>query len=92
MRRGREEGRKVREVDSRDLEVQQQERFKKVQRWNKKVITLGLPKYLRGWGRKERLIRIARFRLGCEMRERRYWDKKDNRRCRGVVGICGEYL
>lgn len=31
-----------------------------------------VPKYLRKKGKEKRMIRIARFRLGNEMKERRY--------------------
>lgn len=45
----------------------------------------GIPKYLvAGWS-EGRYRRVARFRLGNEMREGRYWEKEEERRCR----ICG---
>lgn len=36
--------------------------------------------------RESRWRRVARFRLGCEMRGGRYWEGKEERRCR----LCGE--
>jgi len=69
----REKGGEVREVvERRDREIQQQERFERIQqsrwnRWYKEIGTLGTPRYLRK-KRKEERIRVARFRLGNEMK------------------------
>lgn len=30
-------------------------------------------------GKKKRMIRVARFRLGSEMRKRRYWEKEEKK-------------
>lgn len=78
MRKQREEGREWRgEVKRRDVEVQQQERFERIQRsrngWYKEIRVLGVPMYLREKGKEKRMIRIARFR------------EREGRRCR----ICG---
>jgi len=35
--------------------------------------------------KEEKMIRVARFRLGNEMREGRYWEREEKRRCR----LCG---
>ncbi|EZA50990.1 hypothetical protein X777_10538 [Ooceraea biroi] len=75
VRRQREEGREIRqEVEDRDLEVQQQERYGRIERsrwnrWYRELRTLGIPRYLKKAGKEGRMIRIARFRLGNEMRE-----------------------
>lgn len=44
-----------------------------------------MSRYLRKRGKEESIIRIARFRLGSEMREGRYWEAEEKRRCR----LCG---
>lgn len=69
----REEGGDVRNVvERRDVEVLQQERFEKIQRsrWNRwykeRMRMMRIPRYLRERGGEERMIRIARFRLGSE--------------------------
>lgn len=53
-------------------------------RWYKEVRVLGIPKYLKENRKEGRMIRVARFKLGSEMREGRYWEGEE-RRCR----ICG---
>lgn len=34
-----------------------------------------LPKYLKERGKEEKIIRVARFRMGNEMRKERYWER-----------------
>lgn len=90
MRRRRAEGREGREeIEGRDIEMQQQEKFERVQKskWNryKEMRVLGIPKYLKEKRKEGRMIRVARFRLESEMREGRYWEGEERRRCR----ICG---
>jgi len=46
------------------------------------VRVLGIPKYLKEKRKEERMIRMARFRLGNVMREGRYWEGEERRRCR----------
>jgi len=46
------------------------------------VRVLGVPRYLREKGKEGRLIRVARFRLGSEMRGGRYWEEEERRKCR----------
>ncbi|EFN67046.1 hypothetical protein EAG_02771 [Camponotus floridanus] len=88
VRMRREEGREGKEeIEGRDIEMQQQERFERVQkskwnRWYKDGRVLGIPQYLYEKGKEERMIRVARFRLGSEMREGRYWEEEEGRRCR----------
>lgn len=44
---------------------------------------LDIPKYLKEKRREERLgVRVGRFGLRSEMREGRYWEKEEKRRCR----------
>jgi len=57
-------------------------------RWYKEVKGKGVPGYLkRGWG-EERWSRIARFRLGNVMEERKYWEETGKKMCR----LCGGEL
>ena len=86
----REGGEVIGQLEERDREVQAQERFERIEksRWNKwykEIRTVGLPRYLKEYGKEERLVRIARFRLGNEMKEGRYWEREEERRCR----LCG---
>jgi len=48
------------------------------------VRTIGVPRYLKEEGKEARMTRIARFRLGSEMREGRFWEG-EKRKCR----LCG---
>lgn len=77
-------------LKERDIEMQSQERFERVQksrwnRWYKKAVTLELPRYLRKRGKEESIVRIARFRLESKMKEGRYWEEDDKKRCRDYV-------
>lgn len=36
-------------------------------------------------GKEEKIIRVARFRMGNEIRKERYWERVEDRRCR----LCG---
>lgn len=67
--------------------MQMQERFEWVvksrwNRWYRDIRTVGVPRYLRNNGKEKRLTMITRFRLESEMRERRYWERKEKRKCR----------
>lgn len=65
-------------------------RWKKIEtskfnRWYKIVKREGIPEYLKkGWG-ENRWKRVARFRLGSEIKEGWYWKKEEGRKCR----LCG---
>ncbi|XP_067217103.1 LINE-1 retrotransposable element ORF2 protein [Linepithema humile] len=78
------------ELERRDKEKQRKERREKISesrfsRWYKEVKGEGIPDYLKkGWG-ESRWKRVARFRLGNEVREGRYWEEEEKRRCR----LCG---
>jgi len=80
----------IRELMKRDGEWQRDERERKIResrynKWYKKIKGKGIPRYLRkGWG-ESRWKRIARYRLRNEMREGRYWEEEEKRRCR----LCG---
>lgn len=91
LERRREEGRDmVKELEERDMEIQGQEREKQIResrynKWYREVITISRPRYLRGRMQEEKRRRIARFRLGNEMRAGRYWESEEKRNCR----VCG---
>jgi len=78
-----------------EWEKEERERHRKIRRekisnasynsWYKEVKGRGVPGYLkRGWG-EERWSRIARFRLGNEVEERKYWEETEKKLCR----LCG---
>ncbi|XP_068993226.1 golgin subfamily A member 6-like protein 24 [Neodiprion pinetum] len=79
-----------REIEERGREEQRKERWEKIResrynRWYRLVKGEGIPGYLgKGW-EESRWIRVARFRLGSEMKEARYWEEEEKRRCR----VCG---
>lgn len=91
LKRRREKGRSmVGELEERDKELQGQENGKKIREssynnWYREIVTVGKPRYLRGRRKEEKRRRIARFRLGNEMRAGRYWEQAEERKCR----ICG---
>ncbi|XP_071581079.1 uncharacterized protein [Temnothorax nylanderi] len=70
-----------------DKETQRKERWEKIEksdynRWYKVIKGEGIPGYLKkGWG-ESRWRRVARFRLGSEMRESRYWEGEEKKKCR----------
>lgn len=75
------ESRKEQEKERRELI--KESRYNK---WYKEVMTEGIPKYLtEGW-KTERTRRIARVRLGNEVRERWYWRREEERVCRVCEG------
>jgi len=65
----------------------QEERWEKIKkakynRWYGWINGEGIPIYLRkSWGER-RYRRIARFRLGNEMKKERYWKGEEERKCR----------
>ncbi|KYN08221.1 hypothetical protein ALC62_00796 [Cyphomyrmex costatus] len=74
----------------RDKDIQKQEREDKMRssKYNESYVrikTEAVPKYLREGGKDKRMIRIARFRMGNEMRRGRYWEDEERRVCR----VCG---
>lgn len=85
-----EEELEVESLEIREKLKQKQERDEKIadsgyNRWYKRIRKNGIPDYLKKGWEETRWSRIARFRLGNEIRERLYWKKEENRRCR----ICG---
>ena len=80
----------IEDMEEEEKERQKEERMEKIResRYNKgynRVMKEGIPMYLeKGWA-EERWRRIIRFRLGNEMREGRYWEEEEKRKCR----ICG---
>jgi len=54
----------------------------KYNRWYKYVNGEGVPEYLKkGWG-ESRWKGVARFRLGCSIKGRKYWEGEEKRKCR----------
>jgi len=72
------------ELEGNDKEKQRKERWGKIRdsrysKWYGKVKGGGIPEYLKkGWG-ESRWQRVARFRLGNEMREGKYWEEEEKR-------------
>jgi len=63
------------------------ERWEKIVRsryniWYKSIKGEGVPGYLKKGWREKRWQRVAKFRLGDEMRGGRYWEKEEKRICR----------
>lgn len=79
------------EMEERDREIQRRERRERIEgarynRWYKEIKGEGIPSYLKkGWG-ESRWRRVARFRLGGEVRESRYWEEEE----RKIYRLCGE--
>jgi len=74
-----------REMEERDKVRQREERWERIRgsrsnRWYVRIKGEGIPGYL-GWSEK-RWMRMAKFRLGEGVREGRYWEREENRRCR----------
>ena len=78
-------------MEERDRAAQMQEREARIResrfnRMYKEIKVDGIARYLKEIGKEARMTRIARFRMGNELREGRYWEEKEGRRCRE----CGE--
>ena len=91
VERGREKGEiRGEEIVERERKLQEEERWRRIgetkyNKWYGRVKGPGVPGYLKkGWG-ESRWQRVARFRLGNEMREGRYWEAEKKRVCR----VCG---
>ena len=75
------------ELVRREKKLQEAERWERIReskfnRWYGAIKGVGVPGYLKkGWG-ECRWRRVARFRLGCEMRGGRYWEEEEKRKCR----------
>ncbi|XP_070526501.1 golgin subfamily A member 6-like protein 1 [Cardiocondyla obscurior] len=74
-----------------DKEMQRKERKEKIieSRFNKfykRIKKEGVPEYLKKGWKEERWMRMARFRLGNEIKGYRYWKNEEGRKCR----MCGE--
>ena len=91
VERRREEGSGwLGEILKKDVEEQRKERWEKIVRleynsWYKEIKGEGIPEYLKKGWEESRWKRIARFRLGNEMRGNRYWEKEERIMCR----VCG---
>ncbi|EZA53803.1 hypothetical protein X777_06867 [Ooceraea biroi] len=81
----------VEELIKAGKEIGKEERWKRIResnynKWYKWIKGDGIPEYLKkGWG-ESRCRRLARFRLGNEMRAGQYWKEEEERKCR----ICGK--
>lgn len=80
----------VEEIESREKDRHRRERWEemkgsKYNRWYKEVKGEGIPRYLKKGWRESKWRRVARFRLGSEVRESKYWKKEEKKICR----ICG---
>jgi len=91
VERGREgEGEWFTEIEGRERENQRTGRWEDIKesrynKWYKEIKGAGIPEYLKkGWG-ESRVRRVARFRLGNEVREAYYWEEEEKRKCR----LCG---
>lgn len=73
-----------------DIDMDKRERWEKIgetkyNKWNRRIKGKEIPGYLKkGWG-EARWQRVARFRLGYEIKERWYWKKEEERKNR----MCG---
>jgi len=79
------------EIDNRDKERQREERWERISnakfnKWYGWIKGEGIPEYLKRVGGKWK--RVARFRLGNETLEERYWEDEEKRMCR----LCGGRL
>jgi len=77
-------------LEGKDKEKQRKERWGKIResrysKWYGKVKGKGIPEYLKkDWG-ESRWQRVARFRLGNEVKEGKYWEEEEKGKCR----LCG---
>lgn len=75
------------EMERRDRDIQLQERGRKIREsrynvWYREIAESRRPEYLERRGKEKSMIRIARFRLGNEMRSARYWETEEMKHCR----------
>lgn len=74
-----------------EKELQRRERWERIResrynKWYGEVKGEGIPGYLKkGWG-ENRWKRVARYRLGNEIRDSRYWEGEEKRKCRVCEG------
>ena len=96
-KRGRKERREGEEAKGYEVidkeERNRQERDRKdmirkteYNRWYREKVTEEVSMYLRKAWSEERCKRIARFRLGKEMGEGKYWEAQEGRRCKVYAG------
>lgn len=82
-----EERMRKEEIWEREGRLQREKRWEEIRnsksnRWYQRVKGDGIPGYLKkGWG-ESRWQRIARFRLGNDIRGERYWEEEEKRKCR----------
>lgn len=74
-------------LEERENRKQEQERIEKIagskyNRWYKVIRKERIPEYLQKGREEKSWSRIARFRLGNEVREGLYWKEEEKRKCR----------
>ncbi|XP_024889608.1 vicilin-like seed storage protein At2g18540 [Temnothorax curvispinosus] len=87
VEKGGEEGLTEEAIERKEKAKQRQERMGKIMeskynRWYKLIRKDGIPEYLKKGWEEARWNRIARFRLGNEIREGLYWGKEEDKKCR----------
>ncbi|XP_024881912.1 vicilin-like seed storage protein At2g18540 [Temnothorax curvispinosus] len=87
VEKGGEEGLTEEAIEHKEKAKQRQERMGKIMeskynRWYKRIRKDGIPEYLKKGWEEARWNRIARFRLGNEIREGLYWGKEEDKKCR----------
>lgn len=86
----REGGEIWEEIEKMERRLQEEKRWERIRKlryivWYSRVKEEGMPEYLKkGWG-ESRWRRVARYRLGNEMLEGRYWEEEGGKECR----LCG---
>lgn len=75
------------ELVKEDRKRQREERWERIRgasfnSWYKLIKGEGIPSYLKKGWEENRWSRVARFRLGNEMRANRYWEKEETVLCR----------
>ena len=96
---GRETGiLQVKEIERIDKEMQKNERWQKIidSKYNKCIKEEGVPRCIKGKWSANRVRKLARYRLGNEVKEGRYWITGEERKCRlwrkRRGSICGRYM
>ena len=84
-------GEEWRRMEEKEKKLQREERWEKIKcsrynKWYWRVKKEGIPKYLKKGWEENRWLRIARYRLGGGVRERRYWWREEDRLCRVCEG------
>ena len=78
-------------IDRSEKEKQKKMRWEKIEnakynKWYGRIKGEGIPEYLKKGWTEDKWSRVARYRLGNEMREGWYWEREEKRRCRICEG------